>query len=349
MGPKCAEFEEAFATLLNAKHALAVNSCTAALHLAYQLAGVGPDMEVIVPSQTFAATVNAVTYLNATPVFADICSTADWTIDPEDIAAKITPRTAAIVAMHYGGYPCDMKRIMDVADSHNIPVIEDACHGLGGSWNGRQMGTIGRIGCFSFYSNKVITTGEGGMLVTDDDALAERCHRLRSHGQTALSFDQIRGAIGYDITEVGYNYRLDDMRAALGLAQLQRMAESVSRRKKLVSCYMSELEQFSEVLVPHHGSRGDPANYIFAVLLADGIDRTSVQREMYNLGVQTSYHYPPVHTFSHFKGLGIELPVTDEISGSMLTLPLYPRMTEEMVSQACNALRTAIDRVGKAI
>ena len=193
MGGETAAFEADFAALTGAAHALAVTNCTAALHLAGMALGWGPGDEVIVPSLTFVATANAVRYTGATPVFADIRSEDDLSLSPDDVAARITPRTRAIVVVHYGGYAADMPALLAVAERHGLDVVEDVAHAPGGSLDGRALGTWGRIGCFSFFANKNMTTGEGGMLTTDDDGLAERLRLLRSHGMTTLTWDRHRG------------------------------------------------------------------------------------------------------------------------------------------------------------
>ena len=338
MGPRCEQFEGDFAALCGTRHAVSVNSCTAALHLAVKVLDIGEGDEVIVPSLTFAATANAVAYCGASPVFADITNADDWTISPDGIEAAISDRTKAVIVMHYGGYPCDMDAISQIAAKHGLPVIEDACHGLGGFINGRPMGSIGALGCFSFYSNKVMTTGEGGMLITDSLAFRERLVRLRSHGMTAGAYDRMKGAMGYDIDEIGYNYRMDDIRAAIGIAQLKRLEEAVKRRHELVRAYRSRLKQVEGVAVPLHGARGESAHYIFPILLDRGIDRDAVRSNMLAAGVQTSMHYPPAHLFTHYRATSPALPVTEEVASRMITLPLYPQLTEDGISIVCDAL-----------
>ena len=338
MGPSVEAFEEAFAAMLGCRFAVALNSCTAALHIANILADLGPGDEVIVPSLTFAATANAVHFTGATPVFADIVGTEDWTLCPESVKAHITPRTKAIVPMHYAGYPCDMAAFGDLASEGGYAVIEDACHGLGGAVDGRAMGTIGLMGCFSFYSNKIMTTGEGGMLTTNDARLAERARAIRSHGQTKTAVDRMRGAMGYDITEVGYNYRLDDLRAAIGLVQLERLKRSVARRKELVACYKDKLEGVEELHIPNHGGRGEPAHYILPACVR-GIDRDRLRERMAEDGIQTSMHYPPVHHFEHYADPTLELPHTEWVGHNAFSLPLFPSMTEEQVGAVCESIR----------
>jgi len=341
MGPQVEAFEARFAEVVGTRHAVALSSCTAALHLANAALDLGPGDEVIVPSLTFAATANAVVFTGARPIFADVTGPDDWTLSPQDVADKITPNTRAIIPMHYAGYPCDMAALQALADTHDLAVIEDACHGLGGTVEGRPMGAVGAMGCFSFYSNKVMTTGEGGMLTTDDDDIAQRIKCLRSHGQTKTAVDRMRGAMGYDITEVGYNYRLDDLRAAVGLVQVERLAESIRRRRALISHYRSRLDAIEGVVFPRHGERGEPAHYVLPIRL-EGVDRDAVRQAMAASGIQTSMHYPPVHHFRHYLPLGVSLPQTEAITASALSLPLYPSLTEGQVALVCDRLEAAI-------
>jgi dTDP-4-amino-4,6-dideoxygalactose transaminase len=341
LGDQVASFEKQFAEYTGARCAVALNSGTAALHLAYLLAGVRPGDEVIVPSLTFCATVNAVIYCGATPVFADIRGADDWTLDPDDVAKRITPKTRAVAVMHYGGYPCDMIAFENLCRDAEITLIEDAAHGLGGTIAGRPLGTLGALGCFSFYSNKVITTVEGGMLVTDDEALATRARRLRSHGMTATAVDRRDGSQGYDVTEVGFNYRLDDLRAALGLAQMERLETSLTRRRALVAHYRERLADLPNLHVPDHGGRGKSAHYIMPVLL-ERARRAGVREQLQELGVQTSVHYAPVHQFEHYRSFNAVLPRTDAIASNILTLPLYPSMTGTQVDRVCDVLAQAL-------
>jgi dTDP-4-amino-4,6-dideoxygalactose transaminase len=244
MGKVTQEFESSFADYNQTKHAIAVTNATAALHLACLALGIGPGDEVIVPSLTFVATANAVRYVGATPVFADIVSPDDLTVSPAAINSLITPRTRAIIVMHYAGYPCDMSTILSIAKQHGLFVIEDAAHAIGSELNGRKLGTFGDISCFSFFSNKNMTTGEGGMLTTDNDDLAQKLSRLRSHGMTSLTWDRHKGhAWSYDVVDLGYNYRIDEIRAALGLAQLAKVEKNNECRRHLSRIYRSALQE----------------------------------------------------------------------------------------------------------
>jgi len=346
MGPRVEQLEQAFCDYLDVPHAVAVNSGTAALHLAALLLDLGPGDEVIVPSLTFAATVNCIHYTGATPVFADVRSEDDWTIDPEDVLRRITPRTRAVVVMHYGGYPCDMRALSALCREHDLALIEDACHGLGGSVEGRALGTISDLGCFSFYSNKVMTTAEGGLLVTTRPEHAQRARLLRSHGMTALAIDRERGVLGYDIEQVGYNYRLDELRAALGLAQLARLPGWMAARRSLVSRYAERLAEIPGLRLPRHGCRGEPAHYILPVLL-ESADRDRLRKALDGVGVQTSIHYPPVHRFSHYRRQASSLPVTENLASRILTLPLFPSLTLDQLDYVCDQLVHCLETCGR--
>ncbi|MCC7016149.1 MAG: DegT/DnrJ/EryC1/StrS aminotransferase family protein [Rhodospirillales bacterium] len=337
MGPKTQEFEAAFAAALAAPglQAVALANCTAALHLALAGLGVGPGDEVIAPSLTFVATANAARYVGATPVFADVASEAEWNLDPEDVARKIGPRTRAIVVMHYAGYPARMDRILAIARAEELEVIEDACHGPLSEWNGAKLGTLGRAGCFSFFGNKNMTTGEGGMLVTADEGLAARARAMRSHGMTSNTYARFKGhAFGYDVTTLGWNYRIDEMRAAMGLVQLGKLAETNRMRRRLVERYRARLtERLPEIGVPFAGWNGTYAYHIFPVLLPEGYsDRAGLMKRLAEAGVQTSIHYRPVHWMSDFGGgETVKLPVTDSIAPRILTLPLFPTLAPGQV------------------
>jgi dTDP-4-amino-4,6-dideoxygalactose transaminase len=223
MGPVTQRFEEEFAKYLGVKHAFGTSSGTAALHIAHKVLGIKEDDEVIVPSLTFVATANSILYCKAKPVFADITSLEDFDISPEDILEKITTKTKAITIVHYGGYPCDMDAIMEIADDYNLKIIEDAAHAPGAEYKGRKCGTIGDVGCFSFFANKSLVTGEGGMIVTNDDALAEKTRIMRSHGMTTLTWDRHKGhAHSYDVVDMGFNYRINEVASAIGLVQLKK-------------------------------------------------------------------------------------------------------------------------------
>ncbi|MBE9594529.1 MAG: DegT/DnrJ/EryC1/StrS family aminotransferase, partial [Proteobacteria bacterium] len=251
LGPVTQRFEEEFANYLGVKHAFGVASGTAALHIALKVLGIRKGDEVTVPSLTFVATANSVLYCGAKPVFADITSLDDFNISQDDILEKITTKTKAIAIVHYGGYPCNMNAIMEIAEDHNLKIIEDAAHAPGAEYKGKKCGTIGDVGCFSFFANKNLVTGEGGMVVTNDDALAEKIRIMRSHGMTTLTWDRHKGhAHSYDVVDLGFNYRINEIASALGVVQLKKLDENNEKRRKIVERYRKGLEDISGISVP---------------------------------------------------------------------------------------------------
>ncbi len=345
MGDMTQRFESAFAEFIGVQQAIAVTNGTAALHLALSALGLGRGDEVLCPSLTFVATSNAILYTGATPVFCDIVGDGDLTIDPKDLVARITPRTKAIVVMHYGGYSCDMPAIARIAKERDLLLIEDAAHAPGARLAGRHCGNWGDIGCFSFFANKNMTTGEGGMVTTNSDKVAEKLRLMRSHGMTTLTLDRHRGrALSYDVVEMGYNYRLDEMRAAMGLVQLGQLTDWNNCRRRLVLLYRSLLETVPGVIVPFNDFDVDQAScHIMPILFAPGIDRNSVMRGMRGSGIQTSIHYPAIHTFSYYREkYPSELALTEDVASRQLTLPLYPTMTECQVERVVAVLADGV-------
>ncbi|MCA9267989.1 MAG: DegT/DnrJ/EryC1/StrS family aminotransferase, partial [Planctomycetales bacterium] len=337
LGPRTAEFERQFADFLGVRHAVAVANCTAALHLALAAVGVEAGDEVLTPSYTFVATANAILYQRATPVFVDIVGPADLNLDPDDLARKITPRTKAICVVHLAGYPADMDRIMALAERHHLAVVEDACHAIGAAYlrdnaschHGKMAGAIGDVGCFSFFANKNLVTGEGGMLVTNDDRIAQCVRTARSHGMTKSSWDKASGrASDYDVVQLGYNYRCTEITAALGMVQLAKLQEANARRRQLAAAYHARLQNVAGVSLPFANQQGESAHHILPVVLDDPHARQHVRQSLADQGVQTSVHYPPVHQFSHYQShVGdVSLPKTEDASARELTLPLHPLM-----------------------
>ena len=346
MGSVTREFEQAFAEYIGVKYAWAVTNATAALHLACLVAGMGPGDEAIVPSLTFVATANAVRYTGATPVFADIAGEQDLNISYHAIEKLITKRTRAILVMHYGGYACDMPSIMEQARERGLMVIEDAAHAVGSELGGIRLGNWGDIGCFSFFSNKNMTTGEGGMIVTNNEAFSQRLHLLRSHGMTTLTWDRHQGhAWSYDVVDLGYNYRIDEIRAALGKVQLGKLAANNERRRHLTQVYRDALQELApQITVPFAHHAGISAAHLMPVLLPAGTNRSSFMESMKSQGIQTSIHYPPIHTFSAYKGGKVKpsLPNTEEVAAREVTLPLYAAMSDEDVSTVTRAIAHAL-------
>jgi dTDP-4-amino-4,6-dideoxygalactose transaminase len=348
MGTVTRQFEQEFASFISARHTVAVTNATSALHLACLASGIGPGDEVILPSLTFVATANAVRYTGATPVFADIES-LDWlTLSPTSIEASLTSKTRAILVMHYAGFACDMPAIMEIARTHDLVVLEDSAHAIRSTLDGRSLGTWGAIGCFSFFSNKNMTTGEGGMLATDDDALAEKLRLLRSHGMTSLSWDRHQGhASSYDVVDLGYNYRIDEMRSAMGRVQLRKLPSGNQHRCELTALYRELLGEFTpDVLMPFSSPRGTSCYHILPVILPIGIDRPKIMESLKKSGIQTSIHYPPIHRFSTYESEWQHrsnfLPITEEASSRQLTLPLFSTMKDDQVHWVVEGLRDAL-------
>jgi len=348
-GPRTAEFEQRFAQFVGADHAVATSSCTSALHLALMGLGVGPGDEVLVPSYTFVASANAILYQGAVPVFVDIIGPHDLNLNPDDLARKITNRAKAVMVVHLAGFPVDMDRVREMAGRHGLPVVEDACHAIGAEYegrpggflNGRRAGTLGEVGCFSFFANKNLVTGEGGMLVTDDSELAERARRARSHGMTKSSWDKADGrAFDYDVVSLGHNYRPTELTSALGLIQLGKLADANRRRGELVEVYRRRLAGAPGLVAPF-ASRRDSAHHIFPVVLASPDWRPLLRERMASQGIQTSVHYPPVHLFSHYRRSNARaegLERTEDVAARELTLPLHPLLSEDDVHAICDTL-----------
>ena len=340
MGPRTEEFEHAWAAYTGARHALAVANGTAALHLICMAAGLGHGDEVIVPSMTFVATVNAVAYTGAKPVFCDIAGELCPWLAAEAVEAAIGERTRAVMHMPYGGHPGQTERIAQLCRERGLVLLEDAAHAAGSRAGGRHLGTFGAAGAFSFFSNKNLALGEGGMVVTDDDELAERLRLLRSHGMTTLTWDRHRGhASGYDVVSLGFNYRIDEPRAALGLARLERLDEENRRRGSIDARYraaLAEIDGVEPALAPPPGA--ELAHHLFTVLLDRRIDRDGFREALAGAGVQTSLHYPPAHRFSIYADGAPELPVTDEYAARTVTLPLFAHMTGEQLNLVVEAI-----------
>lgn len=340
-GPKSVEFEELFKKKLTVKHAITLSNCTVALHLAMKLLNINPGDEVICPSLTFVATVNAIRYVDAIPVFADIKSLNDFTIDPADIERKITSRTKAVIIMHYGGFSCDMDSILNLANKYHFKVIEDACHGPLSEYKGKKLGTIGDIGCFSFFSNKNISTGEGGMLVTNNSEYYERAKLLRSHGMTSLSYERSKGhSTSYDVVELGYNYRMDDIHAAIGIVQLGKLANDLEKRAELRKYYLKQLSGIEGIIIPFREHKYFSSNYIFPIVLKNTISvkRNSVREKLAEAGIQTSVHYPAVHNFSIYMEFRIRLTTTEYVSDNQITLPMYSNLKSSQIDFIADAL-----------
>ena len=342
MGSRTAAFEEAFAAHLDIPCVVALSSCTAALHLALRALDIGEGDDVLVPSLTFVATVNAVRYVGANPVFVDVVGPHDLTMDPSDLERKISKSAKAVMVMHYAGFPAAMDRIMELAVKHGLKVVEDAAHAPASDFGGRALGTIGHIGCFSFFSNKNITCAEGGALATSDDTLAGKVKLLRSHGMTTLSYERAKGhATRYDVVDLGYNYRLDDMRASMLLAQMKKLKQDTEKRRDLWKQYCRELAPVEELIVPFADCPHPSSCHIMPVLVKHGGEETRdrLREFLASRGIQTSVHYPAVHRFSIYRRQRTDLPRTDFASDSEVTLPLYYSLSDCQVTTVTNAVK----------
>jgi dTDP-4-amino-4,6-dideoxygalactose transaminase len=351
MGPRVEEFEQAFAAFCGTERAFAVANGTAALHLALLALGCGPGDEVLLPSLTFVAAANTIGHVGATPVFCDITGLDDLNVSPEDLEAAVTPATRAIVVMHYGGHPCEMSAVLEIADRHGLAVIEDAAHAVGASWEGRPCGSLGDIGCFSFFANKNLSTAEGGMVVTDDPLLAERIRVLRSHGMTTLTWDRHRGhAHSYDVVECGLNYRLDELRAAIGLVELPRLTARNRARAQIVERYREAFADARGLEMPFDVDDA-AAHHLAVVVLPADTPRDEFRAALAAAGIQTSVHYPPIHRFSYYAELGRRrpLPVTEEVADRLVTLPLYPHMRESDITAVISAVLDSTGRSGTSV
>lgn len=348
MGPKCAELEKKFAEMLQVKYACAVTNCTAALHLACCVLGIGKGDEVICPSLTFAATVNCIRYVGAVPVFADIYGNDNLCMDAEQIEELITDRTKAIIPMHYAGFPCDMNKIIELSRKYSLYVIEDACHGPLSEYHGCNIGTIGDIGCFSFFSNKNISTGEGGMIVTNNEEIYRKVNFMRSHGMTAMSYQRASGhATNYDIAELGYNYRMDDVRASLGVAQLGKLRDDLEKRSQIREWYQEYLSGLDFLEVPFRNHKGFVSNYIFPVVLKSSTaeKRDQVRAGLHENGIQTSIHYPAIHRFSIYQEFSKELPNTEYAADNEITLPMYAKLKKDQVEYISKKLVECYEKI----
>ncbi len=343
-GPKVAAFESAFARYVGARHAVAVASGTAALQLICAAIRLRPGDEVVLPSLTFAATAAAIVHTGAVPVFADVRSTGQPWLSADAVAAAVGPRTRAIIQVAYAGHPGEVRELRELAADRGLVLIEDAAHAVGTVLEDRHAGTFGHAGAFSFFANKNLPLGEGGMAVTDDSELAHRMTLLRSHGLSADTWARHRGdEADYDVVEAGFNFRLDEPRAALGIQLLERLDTDTERRTAHARRYLAAFAD-SRVVRPaideEAGVRS--AWHIFPLLLESGMDRAAFRAHMRELGVQTSVHYPPLHQTRGFRDArGRPLPVTEDYGRRTLTVPLFPHMTELQHASVVGAVEAA--------
>ena len=344
-GPKVEEFEEAIASYVGAKHAVSFSSGTAALHGAAFAAGLRPGDEAITTPLTFAATSNCVLYQGATPAFADIESET-LTIDPERVASRISPRTRVILPVDYAGHPCELDEIMQIAERRGLIVIEDACHALGANYKGRRVGSIAHMTVFSFHPVKHITTGEGGMVVTDNPQFAEMLRRFRNHGiSTDARARQASGAWGYDMVLLGYNYRLPDIACALGTRQLNRLGANLARRTQIAAKYTQGLRDLRGIRVPTVREDVEPAWHLYPIRLR--LENLSATRDEVfqalraeNIGINV--HYIPVHLHSYYRDrFGDhrgEYPIAEDAFERLISIPMFHGMSDSDVEDVLRAV-----------
>ncbi len=344
-GPKVAEFEQALADFTGAKEAVAVSSGTAALHAAMHALEIGPGDEVIVPPITFAATANCVVFQGATTVFADV-DPETLLIDPDQVRAHITPRTKAVIAVDYAGQPCDYDALRLICDEHSLALVADACHALGATYKGRKVGTLADLTVFSFHPVKHITTGEGGMVTTDDSALAERMRVFRNHGITAdHSQRAAHGTWYYEMADLGYNYRITDFQCALGIRQLAKLPGWLKRRRGIAEHYTKALNAVPGVEPLSVRPDTEHAYHLYVVRLEH--DRSQVFREMRKRGIGVNVHYIPVHLHPFYrKRFGTReglCPVAEKAYQEILSLPMFPKLTDSELEYAVASLTSVLE------
>ena len=345
-GPRVAEFERLFAARVGAAHGVATTSCTTALHLALILAGVGPGDEVICPSYSFIATANAVLYVGATPVFADI-EADTWNIDPEDARRRLTPRTKAIVPVHQVGLAADLDRFAPLAE-RGITIVEDAACAIGSTYNGRPIGSSGYLACFSFHPRKTISMGEGGMLTTADEALAERARGLRSFAASVSDHvrHQARGVVYEEYRELGFNYRMTDLQAAIGIEQLRKLDRLLARRAVIARRYDEAFAGLPGVQRPARPGYATHAFQSYAIRLLPEcpIDRDHVLRTLVAQGISCRRGIPPIHLeplYTERFGRPT-LPVTEEVAARSLFLPIFASLSDDDQDRVAEAVIAAL-------
>ncbi len=344
-GPKNAELEQMFKDMWSVKYAVSMTNCTDALHVCCMVCGFGPGDEVICPSLTFAASANCIRYVGATPVFADIVGPEHINIAPADIEKKITPRTKGIVVVHMAGFPAKMDEIMEIAKKHNLKVVEDACHGPLSEYKGKKLGTIGDCAAFSFFSNKNISTGEGGMFITNNEEMEKEARLIRSHGMTTMSYQRASGhATTYDIIGLGYNFRMDDIRASIAIEQLKKLPKDLETRLTVRQHYLNRLTEIEDVVIPFSDNSEFVSNYIMPIVILNSTveRRNAIREKMHAAGIQTSVHYPAVHRFMTFREYNAVLPKTEYVTDNEITLPMYAALTEQQIDFICKTLIDAV-------
>ena len=355
-GPKVKQFEEDFAAYTGAAHAVAVNSCTAALHIALTALGIKPGDEVIVPTITFCATANVVVHLGGRPVIVDVDKHCQ--IAPTEVARAINSRTKAIIPVHFAGQACDLNEILALGLAHGIPVIEDAAHAAGSEYDGKRIGTHGKVSAFSFYATKNMTTGEGGMLTTQDGDLAARMRQLSLHGMSRNAWNRYSaaGSWFYDVLEPGYKDNMTDIQAAIGIHQLRRLDSFILRRRQIAACYHSAFSGIPGVQLPVELPNRNHTYHIFPIRIDSeliGLDREQFIRQLQQANIGTSVHFIPLHRHSYYQKTfdyqPSQFPMAEHLFEGMFSLPLYPKMTDEDVSDVIRAVQRQLSGVSRQL
>ena len=346
-GPKVADFEEAIADYVDARHAVSFSSGTAALHAAVLAAGLKPGDEAITTPLTFCATANAVLYGGGTPVFADVRDET-LTIDPEEVERRITPRTKALLPVDYAGHPADLDALLALADRHELIVIEDAAHALGAKYRSRMVGSISHMSVFSFHAVKHLTTGEGGMVTTNNGEFVQRLREVRNHGiDSDARARQADGQWHYEMTTLGFNYRLTDIACALGLAQLPRLPANLARRRTIAARYEKALATVSSLALPIVAADVTSAWHLYPVRVDASIDRAEVFDALRAEGLGVNVHYIPVHLHPYYRSRfgyrGGEFPIAETASGRLISLPMFHGMTDEDVDDVILAVEKVMN------
>lgn len=340
MGPKTAKFEEEFAKYIGSRYSIAVNSCTAALHLALKAIDLKPCDEVIIPTMTFTATGEVVCYFNARPVIVDV-DKETHNIDIKAIEKAITPKTRAIIPVHFTGQPCDMDKLKQIAEKYNLIIIEDAAHALPAWFNNKKIGTIGDMTCFSFYATKTLATGEGGMITTENDEWAEKIKILRLHGISKDAWKRYtaEGSWYYEVIEAGYKYNMTDIQASLGIAQLKKVEWMWEKRKYIAERYTEAFKDSDAIIPPYVKSDRISAWHLYVIKLnleSLKIDRAKFIEELKAKGIGTSVHFIPLHRHPFYRNAfgyrSQDFPVSEWLYERIISLPIYPAMTGEEIS-----------------
>ena len=343
-GGRTREFERAFAEYIGVKHAIAVSSCTAALHLSLVVTDIGIDDEVITTPYTFTATAEAIRYVGAKPVFVDI-NPDTLNIDVDKIEDAITPKTKGIIPVHIAGLPCDMGTLHEICQKHGLFLIDDAAHALPAEYNGQPIGTLGDLTAFSFYANKNLTTGEGGMITTNNDSYAESLRTMRLHGidKDAWARQSKRSIWRYDITTEGYKYNMTDIQAAMGLCQLMKINKMHERRQNIINIYNNELSKIPQIILPKLADSSDKHAWHLYIIRLNDVDRDQFVEALRVENVECSVHYVPLHLFDFYqKRYGYKVgdfPYAEKVFEKVLSLPLHPGLTESEVYMVIDTIR----------